>query len=66
MASFTAIAALAISISSLAFGIYQYRVLHGVRVGEKANALLRLACDLRRTSEDVKNLISITDDIRLL
>jgi len=63
MASFTAIAALITSISSFAFGIYQYRILHGVRVGEKANSLLRFACELRKKSEDVKNLVSITDDI---
>lgn len=58
-----AIVALVISIASLAFGVYQYRILHRVRMSEKATALVRLAQDLRRKSEDLKHLIGCTDDV---
>lgn len=58
-----AIVALVISIASLAFGVYQYRILHSVRTSEKATALVRLAQDLRRKSEDLKHLIGCTDDV---
>ena len=56
-----AIVALVISIASLAFGVYQYRILHRVRMSEKATALIQLAQDLRRKSEDLKHLIGCTD-----
>ena len=58
-----AIVALVISIASLTFGVYQYRILHRVRMSEKATALVRLAQDLRRKSEDLKHLIGCTDDV---
>jgi hypothetical protein len=58
-----ALVALVISVASLAFGVYQYRILHKVRMGEKATALVRLAQDLRRKSEDLKHLIGCTDDV---
>lgn len=63
MTTVTAIVALVISIGSLAFGIYQYRMLHKIRAREKATSLLRLAQDLRRKSEDLKHLINSTDHI---
>lgn len=58
-----AIVALVVSIVSLAFGVYQYRVLQRVRMNEKVTALVRLAQDLRRKSEDLKHLIGCTDDV---
>jgi len=61
MTTATAVLALLISIASLAFGIYQYRILHTVRVGEKATALLRLAHDIRRKSQDLEHTIDSTD-----
>ena len=59
----TIIAALAlfISLGSLAFGIYQYHILHQVRVKEKATTILKFAHDVRRKSEDLKHLIGNTD-----
>ena len=59
----TIIAALAlfISLGNLAFGIYQYRILHLVRVKEKATTVLKFAHDVQRKSEDLKHLISRTD-----
>jgi hypothetical protein len=61
MTTATAIIALLISIASLAFGVYQYRILHRVRVREKATALLRLMHDLRRKSQDLQYTIDSTD-----
>ncbi len=63
MTAVTAIVALVISIGSLAFSIYQYRILHRVRISEKATSLVRLAQDLRRKSEDLKHKIETTDDV---
>jgi len=63
MAIVTAVVALLISIASLTFGIYQYRILHRVRVREKATSLLRFAQDLRRKSQDLKHTIDSTDDV---
>ena len=61
MTTIIAILALCISLGSLAFGIYQYRILHQVRVKEKATAILKFAHDVRRKSEDLKHLIGQTD-----
>jgi len=63
MVTATAVTALLISIISLAFGIYQYRVLQRIRVGERRTSLLRFAYDLRRKSEDIKHAIGSTDDV---
>ena len=63
MITVTPIVALLISLASFAFSIYQYRLLHQVRVGEKASALLRFAYDLRRKSEDLKHKIESTDNV---
>ncbi|UUZ71250.1 hypothetical protein LP415_19270 [Polaromonas sp. P1(28)-8] len=63
MATVTAIIALIISVGSLIFSIYQYRILHRMRTSEKATLLLRLAQDLRRKSEDLKHKINSTDDV---
>lgn len=63
MTSVTAIVALVISLGSLAFSIYQYRILHRVRIGEKATSLLRVAQDLRRKSDDLKHKINSTDNV---
>ena len=63
MTTIIAVLALLISVGSLAFGIYQYRIVHRVRVREKAISILRFAHDLRRKSEDLKHLIGCTDDV---
>jgi len=63
MTAVTATVALLISLASLAFSVYQYRILHKVRVGEKASAMLRLAYDLRRKSEDLKHKVESTDHV---
>lgn len=63
MTTVTAIVALVLSLASLAFSIYQYRILHRVRISEKANSLLRSAQELRRKSEDLKHKIGCTDDV---
>ena len=55
--------ALFISLGSLALSIYQYRILHRVRVKEKATTILKFAHDVRRKSEDLKHLIGNTDDV---
>lgn len=61
MTTVAAVIALVISIGSLAFSIYQYRILHRVRVSEKATSLICAAQDLRRKSEDLKHKIGCTD-----
>lgn len=61
MATATAIIALVISLGSFAFSIYQYRILHRVRISEKATSLIRVAQELRRKSEDLKHKIDSTD-----
>ncbi|MEQ1596489.1 MAG: hypothetical protein ABL985_15470 [Casimicrobium sp.] len=58
-----AIVALIISVTSLGFSIYQHRILHQVRMNERATALIRLAQDLRRKSQDLKHTIDSTDDV---
>ena len=63
MTTVTAIVALVISLGSLGFSIYQYRILHRMRISEKASSLLRLAQDLRRKSEDLKHTINSTDEV---
>jgi len=62
MVTITAIVAILISISSLAFSIQQYRILHKVRIGEKVSSVLRSAYDLRRKSEELKHKIEATDN----
>ena len=47
----TATSALVISIGNLAFSVYQYRILHKVRISEKATSLMRVAKDLRLKSD---------------
>ena len=59
----TAIVALVISVASLAFSIFQYRILHRVRTAEKATSLLRLVQELRRKSEDLRHMINSTDNV---
>ena len=63
MTTTIAVIALLISVASFAFGIYQYRILHQVRISEKATSIVRFAHDLRRKSEDLKNLIESTDHV---
>ncbi|AOU96634.1 hypothetical protein BI364_00105 [Acidihalobacter yilgarnensis] len=57
-----AIIALLVSIASLGFGIYQYRILDRVRRGEKSNNLLRIAYELQKRSEELRHKIGCTDD----
>lgn len=57
-----AIIALLVSIASLGFGIYQYRILDRVRLGEKSNNLLRTAYALQKRSEELRHKIGCTDD----
>ena len=45
MTAATAIVALLISVASLVFSIYQYRILNRVRIGERKTSLLRFAHD---------------------
>ena len=61
MTTATAIIALVISLGSFAFSLYQYRILHRVRISEKATSLIRVAQELRRKSEDLKRKIDSTD-----
>lgn len=61
MTTATAIIALVISLVSFAFSLYQYRILHKVRISEKATSLIRVAQELRRKSEDLKHKIDSTD-----
>jgi len=63
MTAATAILALVISIGSLIFSVYQYRILHRVRISEQATSLIRLAQDLRRKSADLKHKIESTDNV---
>jgi hypothetical protein len=63
MTAVTAIVALVLSLASLAFGVYQYRILQLVRKNERATSLVRCAQDLRRKSEDLKHLIGCTDHV---
>lgn len=57
-----AIIALVVSIASLGFGIYQYRILDRIRLGEKSNNLLRTVYTLQRRSEELRHKIGCTDD----
>lgn len=63
MVNETAVIALVISFGSFAFSVYQYRILHLVRVAEKSNLLIRFACDLRRKLEDLKHKADVTDNV---
>lgn len=63
MTTVTATVALIISLGSLAFSIYQYRILHKVRVGEKVASLISMVQNLRRKSEDLKHKIENTDHV---
>lgn len=57
-----AIIALLVSLASLGFGIYQYRILDRIRLGEKSNNLLRAMYALQRRSEELRHKIGCTDD----
>lgn len=57
-----AIVALIVSIASLGFGIYQYRILDRIRLGEKSNNLLRTVYALQSRSEELRHKIGCTDD----
>lgn len=57
-----AIIALLVSVASFGFGIYQYRILNRVRLGEKSNNLLRTVYALQRRSEELRHKIGCTDD----
>lgn len=57
-----AMIALLASIASFGFGVYQYRILDRVRLGEKANNLLRTAYTLQKRSEELRHKIGCTDD----
>jgi FtsZ-binding cell division protein ZapB len=62
MSTVLAIIALVVSIGSLGFGIYQYRILDRIRLREKANNLLRTVHTMQRRSEELRHKIGCTDD----
>lgn len=57
------IIAIAISLASLAFNLYQFKSTKKLRRLEKCNDVLHRAFLLRKLSQDLRNEISVTDDI---
>ncbi len=57
------IVAILISLGSLAFNLYQFRNTRKLRMLEKANEVLHKAFLLRKLSQDLRNKISVTDDV---
>ena len=57
------IVALCISIAGFGFSIYQWRKNSYIKNSEKIHEVTLEAFDLRRLSQDLRNLIAITDDI---
>ncbi|GAA3945712.1 hypothetical protein [Allohahella marinimesophila] len=57
------IVALCISIFGLAFSVYQWKRSAFIKSSEKAHEVTQEAFELRRSSEDLRNLIGVTEDI---
>jgi hypothetical protein len=57
------IVAILISLGSLAFNLYQFRNTRNLRMLEKSNEVLHRAFLLRKLSQDLRNKISVTDDV---
>lgn len=57
------IIAIVISLASLAFNLYQFKNTKKLRRLEKCNEVLHRAFLLRKLSQDLRNKISVTDDI---
>lgn len=57
------IIAILISLGSLAFNLYQFRTTRKLRLLEKANDVSHRAFLLRKLSQDLRNKVSVTDDV---
>jgi len=57
------IVALCISIAGFGFSIFQWRKSSFIKIAEKTHEVTLEAFALRRSSQDLRNLIAITDDI---
>ena len=57
------IVALCISIAGFGFSIYQWKKNSFIKSAEKAHEVTLEAFELRRSSQDLRNLIAVTDDI---
>lgn len=57
------IVALCISIAGFGFSIFQWRKSSFIKIAEKSHEVTLEAFALRRSSQDLRNLIAITDDI---
>lgn len=65
MATAISIVALLISMASLAFNFRQYKAMQILRKYEKANSVIRHALELRKKSQDLRNIINSTDNIEV-
>ncbi|WP_156782017.1 hypothetical protein [Acidihalobacter aeolianus] len=57
------IVALCISIAGFGFSIYQWKKNSFIKSAEKAHEVTLEAFELRRSSQDLRDLIAVTDDI---
>ena len=57
------ITAILISIASFAFGLLQYRNKQKLDLLRKSNELLKKVYSLRKSAQDLRNKIDVTDDI---
>lgn len=57
------IVALCISIAGFAFSVYQWKKSAFIKNAEKVHEVTQEAFELRRSSQDLRNLIGVTDDI---
>ena len=57
------IVALCISSTGLAFSVYQWKKSTFIKSSEKVHEVTQEAFELRRSSQELRNLIGITDDI---
>ena len=57
------VVALCISVAGFGFSIYQWKKISFIKSAEKAHEVILEAFDLRRSSQDLRELRAITDDI---
>lgn len=57
------IVSLCISIAGFGFSIFQWRKSSFIKIAEKSHEVTLEAFALRRSSQDLRNLIAITDDV---
>lgn len=57
------IVAILISLASFGFGLYQYRNSRKVSLLEKSNTALKHAYEVRKSVQDLRHKIDVTDDI---